>query len=167
MKRAAEGEKTSELMEDLDNNLVYGGAKRISEYESELLDQIDESCDYQIKMKRELDRVKGSLQNTEESLRKTDDAIGKYCSEMTQNKILLARGYQFRPEKEEEIVNALSDKEQIEQNNSQENRKSRVTMQSVVSNAISKGITTEYVAAADSVELTEKLEKNVKGEVGR
>ena len=35
-------------MNELDENLIYGGARRISEYEAELLDQIDDISDAQI-----------------------------------------------------------------------------------------------------------------------
>lgn len=56
MQKAAEGKSITELMEQLDNNLVYNGARRISDYELELLEQMDENFDCQIKMQKELER---------------------------------------------------------------------------------------------------------------
>lgn len=56
MQKAAEGKSIIELMEQLDDNLVYGGARRISDYELELLDQMDENFDCQIKMQKDLER---------------------------------------------------------------------------------------------------------------
>lgn len=41
-------------MNELDENLIYGGARRISEYEAELLDQIDDISDTQINMQTNL-----------------------------------------------------------------------------------------------------------------
>ena len=48
MQKASEGVSIVELMEDLDVHLTYGGARKISEYEAELLDQLDENFDYQV-----------------------------------------------------------------------------------------------------------------------
>ena len=56
MQKVAEGKSITELMEQLDDNLVYGGARRISDYELELLDQMDENFDCQIKMQKDLER---------------------------------------------------------------------------------------------------------------
>ena len=79
----------TELIEEIDTKLTYGGARKISEFEAELLDQIDESYDAQIKMQRDLDYAKKETKRAQESLKKTDDAISEYCSETTKNKILL------------------------------------------------------------------------------
>lgn len=56
MQKAVEGKSITELMEQLDANLVYGGARRSSDYELELLDQMDENFDCQIKMQKDLER---------------------------------------------------------------------------------------------------------------
>lgn len=105
----------SELIEKIDSELTYGGARKISDFEAELLDQIDESYDAQIKMQRELDNAKRTTKGVQDTLKKIDDAINEYCSETTRNKILLSRGWQFMPEKAREIEEALSDKEIVEQ----------------------------------------------------
>ena len=142
-------------MEDIDVHLTYGGARKISEYEAELLDQLDESFDCQIRMQSDLKYANESLQKTNETLKKTDDAISEYCSETTENKIRLKRGWQFSQEEEQAIRSALSDKELIEANNDKviENEDTtKITMQSIVSNAISDEITIEHVANVDYFE---------------
>lgn len=58
MQKAVEGESITKLMQSLDDNLVYGGVRRISDYELELLDQMDENFDCLIKMQRDLERCK-------------------------------------------------------------------------------------------------------------
>ncbi len=137
-------------MEDVDVHLTYGGARKISEYEAELLDQLDESFDCQIRMQNELKCANENLQKTNETLKKTDDAISEYCSETTKNKILLKRGWQFLPEEEQLIRFALSDRELIEANKNENTTK--ITMRSIVSNAISDEITIEHVANVDYFE---------------
>lgn len=111
MEKASKGISLTELMEELDSNLIYGEARRISEYEAELLDQLDENFDYQIRIQREVDNSKRELKRIKEELEKTDGAIGEYCSETTRKKILLARGWQFMSEEEDRIKRALSDKD--------------------------------------------------------
>ncbi len=126
MQKASEGVSIVELMEDLDVHLTYGGARKISEYEAELLDQLDENFDYQIRMQRDLAVAKANQQKTQESLKKTDDAISEYCSETTKNKILLERGWQFMPEEAQVIRDALSDKELLmKRNNDKEYQERR------------------------------------------
>ena len=56
-------------MNELDENLIYGGARRISEYEAELLDQIDDISDAQINMQTNL---KSALETEKSKLEKTD-----------------------------------------------------------------------------------------------
>ena len=63
-------------MNELDENLIYGGARRISEYEAELLDQIDDISDAQINMQTNLKRA---LETEKSKLEKTDKAIEMYC----------------------------------------------------------------------------------------
>ena len=113
MQQASDGKSLTELMERLDAQLTYGGAKRISESEAELLDQLDESYEAQIKMQTDLEDAQKNEKRTQETVKILDNAISQYCSETTRNKILLARGWQFMPEKEEEIKNAQSDGEEI------------------------------------------------------
>lgn len=117
MQQSAKGISLTELIEKLDTQLTYGGARRISEFEADLLDQLDESYKTQIKMQKDLGYAQKHTKRAQETLKKTDAAIGEYCSETTRNKILLARGYQFMPEKEREIEEALSDREIVEQRN--------------------------------------------------
>ena len=52
------GKNPEELMQELDKNLQYGGAKHLSDKEIELLDKLDESYDIQIKLQQELERIK-------------------------------------------------------------------------------------------------------------
>lgn len=147
MQRAAEGVEPAELMKNLDSNLRYGGARRISDYEAELLDEIDENFDAQIKLQKNLITAQKSIESAQKKMRETEDAINEYCTETTRDKILLARGWQFQPERTEEISTSLSDKEEIH----------RLTMRLAVSNAISKGVTSKDLADAESVEKSEKL----------
>ena len=111
MERASRGIDLTELMEYIDSNLTYSGARRISEYEAELLDQLDDSFDEQLRAQREVVSAKGKWQRINEKLEKTDNAIAAYCSETTREKILLARGWQFMPEEADRIKGALSDKD--------------------------------------------------------
>ena len=67
------------------------------------------------------------------------------------------------PEKEEKIRNAKSDKELLKKTNNNIGI-GEITMKSVVSNAISNGITTENVAEADKAEQTQKLKKEIEKE---
>lgn len=115
MQQASQGKGLAELIEEVDAKLAYGGARRVSEFEAELLDQIDENFDTQIKMQRDLYYAEKGKAKVEEDLKKTEDAIGEYCSETTKNKILQARGWQFMPEEAEKIKRALSDKQLLEQ----------------------------------------------------
>lgn len=117
MQQASQGKGLTELIEEIDTKLTYGGVKKISEFEAELLDQIDEIIDIQIKMQRKLDYAEGKTRRAQEDLGKTDNAIKEYCSETTRDKILLARGWQFRPEKAKKITEAYSDKELLERKN--------------------------------------------------
>lgn len=115
MQHAQEGKGLVELMERLDVQLTYGGARRVSEFEAELLDKLDESYDARIKMQRDLGNAQGNTKNAQETVRKMIEAISQYCSETTGNKILLASGWQFKPEEARKIRNALSDREIVEQ----------------------------------------------------
>ena len=115
MQQASEGKGLTELMERLDAQLTYGGARRISEFEAELLNQLDESYDAQIKMQRDLGYAQANEKRAQETLRTTDTAISQYCSETTRDKILLTRGWQFPTTKARQIEEALSDKEIVEQ----------------------------------------------------
>lgn len=108
------------------------------------------------------------MSQAQETLSRTDNAIKQYCSETTKDKILLARGWQFMPEKAKVISEALSDKELLEQQSYQRNSKNdgmtKITMQSVVSNAISLGITSEEVVNATHIEQIELNRKKFEGE---
>ena len=104
-------------MNELDENLIYGGARRISEYEAELLDQIDDISDAQINMQTNL---KSALETEKSKLEKTDKAIEMYCTETTKKKILDTSG---RWQYGKEIKEALSDKEQIENLKQKMNKK--------------------------------------------
>lgn len=127
MQKAKDGINHTELMEELDQKIEYGGARKISEYEEELLDQIDQIYDDQIKIQDDLKRAKMNIEERKDVLEKTDSAIDKYCTSTTRDKILLARGWQFMPEKAAEIESSKSDKEIIEElsktNEMQERRK--------------------------------------------
>ena len=114
MQQASEGKDLTELMERLDEQLTYGGARRISEFEAELLEQLDESYSAQIKMQTDLGYSQRDTKSAQETIKNMDNAISQYCSETTRDKILLERGWQFSPEKSEEIRNAQSDREEIE-----------------------------------------------------
>lgn len=127
MQKAKDGIASIELMEELDQKIEYGGARKISEYEEELLNQMDEICDYQLKVQKDLNLTKRSLGKTEKQLKQTDSAISTYCTSTTRDKILFARGWQFMPEKVAEIEASKSDKEIIAElskiNEMQERRK--------------------------------------------
>ncbi len=116
MLRAVEGVTLSELMEELDNSLTYGGARRISEMEAQLLDQLDESYDGMIRVQRTLASTEQSLQIEREKSTKINKAINENCSKTTRLKILIAGGYQLGLGEGvtlEEVTNSLSDKELI------------------------------------------------------
>lgn len=115
MQQASEGKGLTELMKRLDAQLTYGGARRISEFEAELLNQLDEICDAQIKMQRDLGYAQANAKRAQEKLSTTDTAISQYCSETTRDKILLTRGWQFPSAKARKIKEALSDKQIVEQ----------------------------------------------------
>lgn len=156
MEEASKGIGVTELISNLDNNLVYGGARRISTYEADLLDQMDESFDFQIKMEKALEQMKEASQKEQKRLQETDNAIDRYCSEDTKKKILLARGWQFSPDERDRIEKTLSDKELIEKQREEEtirgDIKTLVTMKTAVKNAISQGVSTENIAEVKSVE---------------
>jgi hypothetical protein len=157
MQEALEGITLTKLIEKIDANLTYGGARKISEFESKLLDQIDENYDAQIKMQKNLEFAKQETEKTQKKLKETDDAIIMYCSATTRDKILLERGWQFMPEKAEEIKKALSDKEILEQVHN-----GGITVESVIKNAIIKGSTLQDVENADYVEKNEKSKDEIK-----
>lgn len=155
MEDASKGIGVTELISNLDNNLVYGGARRISTYEADLLEQMDAIFDSQIKMEKALEQMRMASQKEQKRLQETDDAIDRYCSEDTKKKILLARGWQFSPDEKDRIEKTLSDKELIEKQR-EESRggdgKTSITMKTAVKNAISQGVSTEDIADVKSVE---------------
>ena len=118
MQMSEKGTNNEELMNNLDNSLVYGGVRRISDEELELLNQLDENFDSIIKMQNELNVTKKSLKNTETLLNRTDEAINENCSEITRLKILVARGWQLGLSDgidKETVIKSLSDKQLIEE----------------------------------------------------
>ena len=155
MKKFSEKIKFAEIMADLDSNLTYGGSRRISGYETELLDQMDEILDMQIKTKKELDEVKRKNDVDKEKLTKNDEALDKYCSETTKNKILLERGWQFSPKDMKDIQDAPSDKEIVEGMV----KNSQITVKKAVTHALSSRVTREQVEAAKNIENTEQIKQ--------
>ena len=117
MQRAAEGVSTSELMRELDEGLGYGGARRISEFEAQLLDQLDESYDATIRAQRALDSAEKTLDSERQYSRKIDKAIRENCTETNYWRIVTAAGYQLglgAGINLEQIENFPSDKQLIE-----------------------------------------------------
>ena len=57
---AKNGLETDELMSQLDAKIQYGGAQKLTEFEMELLDQIDRMCDTQIELQTNLKNEKNS-----------------------------------------------------------------------------------------------------------
>ena len=165
MQKASEGISLTELMEDLDSNLTYGGAKKISEGEAELLDQLDENFAYQLSLKSELERAQKTLADNKKELEELHSGISEYCSETTMKKILLKTGWQFREEEAKRIKEAPSDKElvdRINENNGKiQQNIEEISMQEVVENAIAKGITHQDVTNVDISKRTEKSETEV------
>ena len=156
MKRFSEKAKISELMTELDKNLTYGGARRLSEYEEELLDQMDEMFDMQIKTKKELEAVNIENDKNKKTIQKNDEAMDMYCTETTRDKILLYRGWQFSDKQKKDIQEASSDKEIIEEMP----KNSQITVNKAVTNALSSQVTSEQVEAAKNVENTEQSKQN-------
>ncbi len=151
MQQASEGKKLRELQKEIDDNLNYGGARKISQFEAQLLDQIDESYDTQLKNRVYLESAKNDTMKVRERLEKTFDAINMYCTDTTQNKIsLYVDGYQyFSPEEAQKAEKALSDKEIIM---NMEKMNGKITMESVVKNALNNGVTFEDVNKSDYAE---------------
>ena len=114
MKKASKGIDKKELYSELDSKLEYGGARRLSKFEIELLDRIDQMCDFQVKTQTSLHSKIKVNERLQEKLDKTNQAISEYCTENTVKKIELATGWQFGSEETEKINSSLSDKELIE-----------------------------------------------------
>lgn len=113
MQQASEGISLSELIDEIDSKLTYGEARKFSDFEAKLLDQIDDSYDAQIESQADADHAKNDANKTKETLEKYKDAIDKYCSKATMYKIFLASGWQFMPEESQQIQENPSDKELI------------------------------------------------------
>lgn len=139
MQKAEEGSSREDLMQELDSNLEYEGANKISNLEAQLLDMLDESYDSQILMQAELARVKRDLGKAEEKLNQTDEAIKANCTETTYKKIIASRGFQFSREEEQKIKEAPSDKSLI------------LSMQKVLENAVHQGVSTKDVEESKSI----------------
>ena len=77
----------------------------------QLLDQLDESYDMQIRVTGELENTRTSLEAERKKIIETDNAIKENCSEITKLKIFAARGYQLTPEQKVLVANSPSDKE--------------------------------------------------------
>lgn len=117
MQRAAEGVSTCELMGELDEGLSYGGARKISEFEAQLLDQLDESYDTTISAEKELSYAQDSLKKQRKTSTEIDAAIKKYCTETNYWKIVTSAGHQLGLGSGitlEQIENSPSDKQLIE-----------------------------------------------------
>lgn len=112
MNEAKKGKSVEELMQQLDENIEYPGARKLSDYEIELLDQLDDVYTNNIKNDKELANTRKAYLKQTEKLNATNDAIKQYCTDITVQKILIAQGYQSK--NEEEILNLPSDKEIIE-----------------------------------------------------
>lgn len=116
MNEAEKGKSVEELMQQLDENIEYHGARKLSDYEIELLDQLDDIYTDKIKNDKELASTKKAYLKQMEKLNATNDAIKRNCTDITVQKILIAQGYQVK--NEEEILNLPSDKEIIKNNES-------------------------------------------------
>lgn len=113
MNEAEQGKSVEKLMQQLDEKIQYKGAKKLSEYEIELLDQIDEMYDNQIKVNKELSSTKKAYLKQTEKLNATNNAIEQNCTYNTAKKIfIIAQDFQARDA--EEILNLPSDREIIE-----------------------------------------------------
>ena len=158
MQKATNGVSEAELTEELDNNLIYGGAKRLSEDEIELLDQLDQSYDYQMRIQKELEVTKSSLKTVQENLVKTDEAINENCSEITRLKILVSRGYQIGASEKfdlETILKSPSDKQLLEERN--------ISIQALVMNALESEASRDgIIHNVDMVEKEALREENSK-----
>ncbi len=115
MQGAKDGLETDELMNQLDAKIQYGGAQKLTEFEMELLDQIDRMYDTQIDLQTKLKNEKNSNEKKSKKLEETTKAVEEYCTSTTRDKIFLAGGYQFGKEEAEKIMNSKSDKELIEE----------------------------------------------------
>ena len=115
MQRASNGKNTTELMEYVDEKLTYGGARRISKYESALLDQQDESFDHLVQLEENLHSEETKSTNLQTQLKNIEDLIVEYCTNTTGKKILI-KGYhhQFPNDEERAILDAPSDREMLE-----------------------------------------------------
>ncbi|MBE5822387.1 MAG: hypothetical protein E7311_07385 [Clostridiales bacterium] len=121
MEDAEKGESIENLKQKIDENLIYGGARRITDYEAKLMDQLDLMYDNSIKTTRELEITKKSLEQEKEKNKCIMDAVEKNTTDLTTHKILMASGYQFGSNSKftpSEIIEGKSDKQIIEEINS-------------------------------------------------
>lgn len=156
MKQASQGIELKKLIAEIDTKLEYGVARKASEFEAELLDQIDESLDNQIKLQNDLKYAEKEKRNTQEILKATDNAINKFCSETTRDKINLSRGWQFPAEKAKKIVESPSDRELVGKMRNEDKKVHEglpeITMEKVVKKAINEGTTAQDVARVEAIE---------------
>lgn len=131
MNEAEQGKSAEELMQQLDEKIQYKGAKKLSEYEIELLDQLDEMYDNQIKINKAMSRKirektnpKNSIQNqnmqnhisNDKEQSKIDNAFHIPCDDDLDNDF--NNSHKSKAERLEESVQKLKElNEQIKEIN--------------------------------------------------
>lgn len=117
MKKAELGMSLEELIAEQDSLISYDGTRRITEIETRLLDQLEESYDAIVNKDAVIKQSEQTIKSQKEKLERTDRAIKGNCTDATYWKIYLEREGQIGLESgmtKEEVLSSPSDREIIE-----------------------------------------------------
>lgn len=117
LQNAKNGKNREEILEDADKSISFPNAKKLTERESELQDSLDRTYDVIFNLRQDKNSLTVRYGMLEEENKKILEVINESCTQATRDKVILASGYQFSPQKQEEINNAPTDKEIIENQN--------------------------------------------------
>lgn len=117
--KASQGKTLDELKSEVYENMQYTEGKKLTDRECELLDKLDISYDSIIKEESEHRLDQEAKKRLEEKNKSMLEATEQSSSETTYKKILLAQGWQFRPEEKRIIQEADTDKEVIKKQGEQ------------------------------------------------
>lgn len=144
--QANQGKDLDSLKEQLDNKIKYEGSRKLSDNELELLDIIDESCDQLIKNDIELNTKNMLLETEKEKSAKIDEAMKKYCSDMTYMKINMEAGYQYGKEVDRDtVINSPSDRQIVECIELEKEKRTVVTQKDIAEADKEMGLTADEV----------------------
>ena len=114
MQDAEKGVSQEELMKKLDDSLEYGGAKRLTEPEKLLIEQLETACDEIAKLKEHESYTMARIANQDKKIDKMLEIVKEFSSELLHKRLLHETGrWQFNKKELDAIKSTPTDKERI------------------------------------------------------